>query len=162
MPVLLVRHAVALPRRSWDDDDAGRPLNDRGRRQAAELVNALDGFRVVRVSSSPAVRCVETVAPLAAARRLDVGQDDALFEGNGQLARSLVASLLDGRSPAAGRNGDAVVLCTHGDVIPEVLWTLQQEGASLGDDDRCQKGSTWVLERRARGGLRGRYLPPSA
>jgi hypothetical protein len=49
------------------------------------------------------------------------------------------------------------VLCTHGDVIPDVLDTLECEW-----DDRCEKGSTWVLGADEDGRVRGRYLPPPA
>ena len=159
MPVLLVRHAVAQPRRSWADDDDARPLNDRGQRQADGLVDLLAPFDIRRLASSPAVRCTATVAPLSAARDLKVKREDTLGEGGGEEAVALVASLL--ANGFGGRKGEAVVLCTHGDVIPEVLWALVAEGADLGDDGRCQKGSTWVLEQR-RGGVRGRYLPPPA
>ena len=159
MPLLLVRHAVAQPRRAWADDDDARPLNDRGRRQAEGLVDLLSPFAITRVASSPAIRCTATVAPLSVARDLKVKRDDTLAEGNGEQAVTLVGSLLAGGF--GSRKGGAVVLCTHGDVIPEVLWALEAEGADLGDDGRCQKGSTWVLEER-RGGIRGRYLPPPA
>lgn len=159
MPVLLVRHAVAQPRRSWGDDDGARPLNDRGKRQADSLVDMLAPFRIERVASSPAERCTATVAPLAAARHLKVKEDDTLAEGSGEDAVTLVETLL--ANGFGARKGVAVVLCTHGDVIPEVLWALEREGADVGDDGRCQKGSTWVLEQR-RGSIRGRYLPPPA
>lgn len=145
MPVLLVRHAAAGSRRRWDGDDAARPLDDRGRRQAAALPVALARFAVARVLSSPAARCMDTVAPLG----LPVEREHALAEGNGHEAVALVRSLL---GAAGSPDGEAVVLCTHGDVIPEVL-------AALGVDDggRCAKGSTWVLD-----GDGARYLPPPA
>ncbi|MBW3615619.1 MAG: histidine phosphatase family protein [Actinobacteria bacterium] len=154
MPVLLLRHAVALARDSWSGDDADRPLADRGRRQAEAVVSQLRGMTVRRALSSPTVRCLETLAPLAEQQGLDVEQVDDLAEGNGRLATDLVLSLVD--------QGDYVVLCTHGDVIGEVLNALEKDGAHLGTDDRCQKGSTWVLDRQAGGRLRGRYLPPPA
>ncbi len=70
MPVLLVRHAVALSRRSWAGKDADRPLDDRGHNQARSLVPLLEATAVVRVLASPAIRCVATVEPLAEHRGL--------------------------------------------------------------------------------------------
>lgn len=154
MSVLLVRHAVALSRSLWAGDDAARPLNERGRRQADALVDHLAPFAVTRVASSPTVRCVDTVAPAAAARGLEVVEEGDLEEGNGTAAARLVRSLLD-------EPGD-VVLCTHGDVVGDVLTELDKEGARLGSEDRCQKGSTWVLGRDGKGRVEGRYLPPPA
>lgn len=152
MSVLLVRHAVALSRNLWAGDDAARPLTERGRRQADALVGQLAPFAVVRVVSSPAVRCVDTVAPAATARGLKVAEVEELAEGNGLAASGMVEALVDAR-------GD-VVLCTHGDVIGEVLKALEKNGARLGSEDRCQKGSTWVIGRDEKGRVGGRYIPP--
>lgn len=157
MPVILVRHAVALSRRSWVGDDADRPLDDRGRRQAEALHGStLAPFAIDRVLSSPALRCVATVAPTASANDLAVEQEDDLFEGHGPDAIALVRNLL------RGGGDEAVVLCSHGDVIPEVLVALERVGTDLGTDRRCQKGSAWVLERGPEETVSARYLPPPA
>jgi 8-oxo-dGTP diphosphatase len=137
MPVLFVRHAVALDRHSWTEDDAARPLRKRGRRQADALVGLLAQYDVERVLSSPFVRCVETVVPIAAARGLEVEQRDELAEGASHDAVALVRSLA----------GHTAVLCSHGDVIPRVLEHLVvHDGIDLGPDPRWAKGSVWVLE----------------
>lgn len=162
MPVLLVRHAAAGSRERWDGDDASRTLDDRGRRQAAGLAEALAGFDVVQVLSSPSVRCVETVEPVAAGRGLPVIRDDDLSEGHSRQAVTLARSLLAPGASTAGGDGPAVVLCSHGDVIPDVLGVLARDGASLGGDQPCRKGSTWVLWREPAGGVAGRYVPPPA
>jgi len=162
VPVLLVRHAAAGSRERWDAGDAGRPLDDRGRSQASGLVEALAGFDVVRILSSPSLRCVETVQPLAAGHGLTVVPDDDLLEGHSRQAVTLARSLLAPGVSTAGGDGPAVVLCSHGDVIPDVLGVLARDGASLGGDRPCRKGSTWVLWREPAGGVSGRYLPPRA
>jgi 8-oxo-dGTP diphosphatase len=153
MPVLLVRHAVAQDRQSWDGDDRGRPLRKRGRRQAEALVEQLATFDVERVLSSPFVRCVETVAPLAEARGLTIEHADALAEGAGRDAVDLVCSLL----------GRTVVLCSHGDVIPRVLeHFVVHNGLDIGVDPRWAKGSTWVLEDDGERVVKAFYLDPPA
>jgi 8-oxo-dGTP diphosphatase len=70
MPLLLVRHASAGDRDEWDGDDRGRPLDDRGRKQAEELVERLAPYAIEAILSSPARRCVDTVEQLARARGL--------------------------------------------------------------------------------------------
>ena len=55
-------------------------LDERGRRQAAELVERFTGVRLTAVYSSPLERCVGTVKPLAIARRLELRISDALAE----------------------------------------------------------------------------------
>jgi len=41
--------------------------------------------------------------------------------------------------------GSTVVLCSHGDVIPEMLRRLQWMGVRFLSPAACQKASTWVV-----------------
>ncbi len=131
MTVLLVRHAEAGDRHRWEGPDESRPLTDEGHRQAEALVATLDGFGVGRVLSSPYVRCVQTVEPLAGALGVSVEPSDDLAEGSGRMALRRVRSLLQ---------GPGTVLCTHGDVVEEVL-----DGLGVGRSEETEKGATWVL-----------------
>ena len=101
MPVLLIRHAHAGSRSEWTGHDAERGLSDRGRKQSKRLITTLRDFDVHRILSSPYVRCMDTVAPLAAARDLKVEPVDALAEGSGPDAIDLVRALAGHWSAAA-------------------------------------------------------------
>ncbi len=148
MPVLLVRHATAGERDDWVGDDRLRPLDERGRRQARELVAQLGDFPVDRVLSSPYLRCVQTVEPLAQARGLAVEGTQALAEGHDQEAVALLGEL-------AGTN---TVVCTHGDLIPPIL-----DAYLPGDDhEQPEKGSTWALDITGPDRAPHRYLGPPA
>lgn len=74
--ILLVRHAIAVARRSWEGDDDLRPLTPRGERQAVSLPVVLRPFAIDRLVSSPAVRCTATLGPLAEVRSLAVEERD--------------------------------------------------------------------------------------
>ena len=118
MTSVLLRHASAGHRTRWDGHDEHRPLDERGRRQAAALVQELrDLLDVRRIVSSPYTRCVETVVPLAEALGLEVEEDVRLEEGGGGHASPLLAE-------------PGVVLCTHGDVIEELLGHGLKKGAA--------------------------------
>ena len=80
-PVYVVRHAKAGLRTRWTGPDEQRPLTRRGRRQAERLVERFRGIQVARIVSSPFVRCVQTVEPLARDRGLEVEPDPRLAEG---------------------------------------------------------------------------------
>jgi 8-oxo-dGTP diphosphatase len=148
--VHLVRHAKAGSRRSWSGDDAQRPLSKRGRAQARALAERLSEAGVRRIVSSPFVRCVETVAPLAERTGVELETSDALREG-----ASLVDSL---RLLEKCLDTDAVV-CTHGDVLGDLLTHFARQGVTV-DVDRMEKGSVWVLD-VVDGEVRGaRYLAP--
>jgi phosphohistidine phosphatase SixA len=120
MIVYLVRHARAGHRAEWDGDDRLRPLDERGRPQAEGLVAQLAAREFKRILSSPSVRCVETVVPLAEARGLTVEPDDALAEGSGSHA---ALGLLR-------RVGEPLVACVHGDLVEDLLGEKMKKGAT--------------------------------
>jgi probable phosphoglycerate mutase len=79
--VYLLRHGLtAQTGRLLYGRMPGIDLDHRGRAQADELVSRFDGVRVTAVYSSPLERCMQTVVPLAAARRLQVRTDEGLLE----------------------------------------------------------------------------------
>ena len=81
MTLYLIRHAHAGSRSAWGGDDAERPISQRGRAQVDHLVSLLADATPVEVWSSPAVRCVQTVEPIAEAAGRQVDVSDLLFEG---------------------------------------------------------------------------------
>ena len=58
----------------------GIDLDARGRAQAEQLITRFEGVRLTAVYSSPLERCVQTVAPLADARRLQIRPEAGLIE----------------------------------------------------------------------------------
>jgi 8-oxo-dGTP diphosphatase len=126
--ILLVRHARAGKRGTYADDTI-RPLDTKGHKQATRLAELLAARPIRRILSSPYTRCVQTVEPLAATLNLEIELRDALAEGAPAAdVRELLEELRD-------IDGD-VVLCTHGDVIAELI----------GYDRPAKKGSVWVLD----------------
>jgi broad specificity phosphatase PhoE len=108
MTIVLVRHARAGKAKEWQGDDRLRPLDERGRAQAEALVDLLRDSGPTTILSSGALRCVQTVEPLATALGLEVEGTEELAEGAGaDDVLRLVSGLPD----------DVVLLCTHGDVI---------------------------------------------
>ena len=150
MTVYVVRHAKAGSRRNWSGPDDQRPVSKPGQRQADGVAVALRDEPITRVVSSPYVRCVQTVEPLAKKLGLNVDTSDALAEG--APAEDAVA-LIDKLAR------EDVVLCSHGDVIGDLLMLLADRGVRL-DDFRLEKGSTWVLGCDGGRVTSARYVPP--
>ena len=149
----LVRHGDAGDKRAWRGDDRDRPLSETGRREAAGLVALLRGHPVGAIVSSPALRCSQTVQPLAAARRLPV-QLDQLLEVDHDTDRVLARLFASGR--------DDVVWCTHGELIGVLLERLRRGGAPISRQAAWPKGSVWLLE-LAGGAVRAAsYLGPKS
>ena len=150
--VYLVRHAHAGSKANWDGPDLERPLSASGRAQADGLVAQLGGYPIGRVLSSPALRCRQTVEPLARRRRLAVEPTDLL--GVDASVDGVLTLLGD---PALGR----AVLCTHGELIGQVFERLQAAGLDLPQPLRWPKGSTWVLGRSSGQVADASYLEPA-
>jgi 8-oxo-dGTP diphosphatase len=148
----VVRHADAGQRSEWKGPDATRPLSHRGERQASGLQELLAASGATRLVASPFRRCVQTLEPLADQLGVTVEPDDRLAEGTGAHgALSLAEEVGEGTA----------VLCSHGDVIPDLLDALIRDGLKLKKDElRWQKASTWVLHRDGARFTKGRYLPP--
>ena len=154
MAVFLVRHAHAGNRRGGLDDDH-RALSRTGRQQAAAIAEHLGDRHITAIVASPAARCVETVAPLAEKLGLIVATSGYLYEGS---EAEVVLGVIE-----RSRNGGDLVVCSHGDVIPELIRTLTLEGLRVHGHRVCAKGSVWELT--TNGDERwheARYHPPSA
>jgi broad specificity phosphatase PhoE len=150
--VYLVRHARAGSRGRWKGDDKLRPLSKVGRAQAEGIAEQLAHEPIDVIVSSPYLRCTATVAPLAAKLGLEVETADALAEG-ARLSQAL-------RLFEKVQDRDAV-LCTHGDVMQDLLDHFGRHGVKLRDH-RMEKGSVWVFEIEDDKVRRARYVPPPA
>jgi 8-oxo-dGTP diphosphatase len=137
--MLLLRHASAGNRLESPALDLLRPLDRVGQAQARKLPEALAQYAIERIVSSPHRRCVETVRPLADARGLEIEKREALAP-DARLEDT--AALVDALP-------DASLVCTHREVIERLF-----------DGVACEKGGTWVLERRGSRWLPTQYLPP--
>lgn len=80
--VVLLRHArsTANAKGVLAGRSAGVELDETGVTQADTLVGRLADVPIARLVSSPVLRCLRTLAPLAAARGLPVEQDEGLAE----------------------------------------------------------------------------------
>jgi 8-oxo-(d)GTP phosphatase len=154
-PVVLLRHAEAISRKTWrkagHDDDLTRPLSARGQADAHVLGQVLRCFAPGRVVSSGAQRCLATVRPYAALTGAVVETEPELTIGGSTAepagpewaatdgAREGVAKLVTAGQP--------VVICAHRQNLP---WLLAHACATLGapvpDGPPLRKGAFWVLQ----------------
>lgn len=154
-PVILVRHADAVGRKTWHrtghTDDLARPLSIRGEVDAQALGQILNCFTPGRVISSAAQRCLATVGPYAALTGAVVETEPVLTIGAAAVepagvewaptdaARQWIADVV-----AAGK---PVVICAH---RQNMSWLLAQACAALGAPVPAgpppRKGAFWVLQ----------------
>jgi phosphohistidine phosphatase SixA len=146
----VVRHAKAGSRSHWAGDDRKRPLSKKGKEQAEKLVSLFEAYPIQAIFSSPYLRCLETVEPLARAHRITVTTSPALGEGHG------LAGLND-----FFNNGklDHAVLSTHGDIAWELVEELVNRHIIKPGEGGFDKGSTWVVDVRDGVAVQARYIP---
>ncbi|RIL01361.1 MAG: hypothetical protein DCC71_18040 [Proteobacteria bacterium] len=153
MKLHLLRHARAAKRAQWTGPAWMRPLCETGHEQARALARQLADRGVVRILSSPALRCRQTVAPLALATGLPVVADERLAEGADEAKLHELGDAL----------GDATsVVCTHGETIGALLERFRARGLAIEEEPRCEKGSFWTLEGAGERPQSARYTGPPA
>ena len=145
-PIVVLRHAKAAPRSDWEMSDAARPLTSRGRKQAKAIVAPLSAFGIRRIITSDAVRCVQTVKPLAKALGRKITQtelisQDAWEEGRSD-TRTVIGKRVRARKPA--------VICSHGPVLPDILAEIAlatgtMHGSYLGSASALEVGAFSVV-----------------
>lgn len=144
MRLVVVRHGTARSKHTWNGRDQDRPLTSSGIRQATLVSARLARLRPERLVSSPTLRCVETMTPLASSRHLPIERVKALGTDGGPRADHLLRRLLFDEADSS-----TIVVCTHREVIEEVLPGLaSQFGVRLGHRLPGAKGCCWTLVAR--------------
>jgi phosphohistidine phosphatase SixA len=140
--VLLMRHASAGERLPSPAADRARSLDATGRADTRALLAALAEHAIERVVTSPHVRCLQTVEPIAQQRGLHVECREALAPGT---SREDVLRLLE-------ELPESSLVCTHREVFERLF-----HGRI-----RCEKGGVWTVEVRDGHVVPIEYLPPAS
>ena len=148
MQLYLVRPGRAKKRSSWAGSARLRPLARDGVRQARDLVDLLGSFEVGALACGSALRCRQTLEPLASSLGRPLHVDD-------RLDRGVPADTLVARAAELGRRG--AVLCLHRGELEHVVRRIggvkrREVGA------RCERGAAWAIGGRP---PVASYLPPA-
>lgn len=157
--VLLVRHASAGSRSKWEGDDRRRPLDELGWEQSEDLVRLLSRFGMTRIVSADYVRCEQTVQPYSEAIGAPVEKDPVFSErGYPGHETQAVNALRD-----YGQSGQHTIVCSQGDVIPDLLARLSDEDhVDIGEPVAGKKGSLWALSFDEKHLVSAEHFPPPA
>ena len=135
--IFVVRHAKAGSRTDGADDSA-RHLSRAGTAQAIALSDILLAAGATGpLLSSPFTRCRQTLEPLAGRLGVEIGIDPSL--GEAQPIGPLLELVHGARA--------GTVVCSHGDMIPDLMSALQRRGCRFLGEPNWKKASTWVLAR---------------
>lgn len=128
VPMLLLRHAKAVSRATWQGTEAGRVLTRTGVRQSMAVVDMLSAFGVSRLVSSEWTRCKQTLAPYAGLAGLEVNayaeltEDAAVVECPAGVDEVIAAELSELAEPT--------VVCAHRPTLPRMFAVLQRSSSA--------------------------------
>lgn len=129
--IVALRHGKAVPPGDWDGPDADRPLLKRGALQALSVSHGVAAFRPRRLISSTAERCLDTIEPTSRVTGLPVEEEAVIsqdaYRAGGREVRNFVAERI--------RDGESVVLCSHGPVLPQIIAAVVAETGTVDGDE---------------------------
>jgi 8-oxo-(d)GTP phosphatase len=139
--VLLVRHAKAGSKKRWKGDDALRPIDVEGREQAARVAAVAPCYGPERILAADLVRCADTVLGVSVetgvALDLEPRLTGAKYQADPQATVDLVRELV--------ALGGTSVLCSQGEVIPDLIHRLADRTTLRLRRPPSRKGSIWAL-----------------
>ncbi|MFC4912408.1 NUDIX domain-containing protein [Actinomadura gamaensis] len=137
--VIVLRHGAAGEKKEWREPDELRPLDQRGRAEAAALAGLLPAFGTARVASSATARCVSTVLPYVRRTRTGLVTDAAFTVGETAPDRALDRLL------ELSADGGPLIVCTHGEIVSGLITGLcRRFGEKPPEDPSLRKGAFWV------------------
>lgn len=148
--IYVVRHAHAGNRSDWKGDDTKRPVSPKGILQSKSLAEHLAGLGVKHIFTSPYLRCVQTVAPLA----------HAIGRGYIDLPELAEGAAPEGAAALVRTAKPGTVICSHGDVLMNLIGHLAAHGAPIDSGTVIQKAAIWRLKMREGRVVKAKYFPP--
>lgn len=115
--IISLRHGKAVQPHEFDGDDADRTLLLTGRRQAGSVAAGIAAFGPRKLISSTAVRCIETITPLAKRLGSKVKHSPNISQQAWENGESDVSGVVAKRIAKAR----TAVLCSHAPVLPEII-----------------------------------------
>lgn len=142
-PVILLRHGKALARSEWPADDDDRPLDALGQTQASRLLSIYQVFNVKEIHTSDAIRCYDTVAPMAKALDQNLIVTGKLSESSFKKDKEPAFEYLK----AVLKSNKSAILCSHNPILPKLLARVSKKNDLIPDEDKLQPADAWILHR---------------
>jgi 8-oxo-dGTP diphosphatase len=123
-PFVVLRHARAVARDSWQGADTERPLSEVGVAQAERLTALLAAYDPTHLVASETRRAIDTLLPYARSRGLEIEPDPAFGPNvDSGHVREEITRLLN--------SVESTVVCTHRETVPAVFEALGMDAVPL-------------------------------
>ena len=139
----MLRHGKALARSEWPGDDDDRPLDMLGQNQAVRMLSIYQVFNLAEIHTSDAIRCYDTVSPMAKSLDLKLivsGKlSESTFKKDKEKVFEYVKDLL--------KNEKSTLICSHNPILPKLLNKISKKNELEPDEDKLQPADAWILHR---------------
>lgn len=139
--LVLLRHTKALDRKEWGGDDGDRPLIQFGQLQSKRLLSTLQVYAIEEIHTSVAVRCYESVTPLARGLGLDLifAEDlsEYVYAKQPEKAFKYIDKLL--------KLNSNVIACSHNPILPEIVTKIVEKSGAETTNTKLEPGDSWVI-----------------
>jgi 8-oxo-dGTP diphosphatase len=154
-PLILLRHAKAIERNDWAGEDTDRPLSSLGERQSKRLLMNFLPFAVEEIHSSSAVRCYESITPMARGLNVDFFFTDSLseevFYKNNERPVKYIQRLLV--------NDYTTLVCSHNPILPAIASSFVDKFGIEVPVTKLEPGDAWVAHHVEREVVAIDFLP---
>jgi 8-oxo-dGTP diphosphatase len=139
-----LRHGKAITREEWEGDDGDRPLAQLGQIQSMRMLAKYLPFGIAEIHTSDAVRCYETVAPMARSLKLDMiywsELSEYAYEKDKKAAINVVNDIIESEAHA--------IVCGHNPVIPGIVAKFIGKRNFKELDHGLMPGEAFILHHR--------------
>ncbi len=143
-PLILLRHGKAIAREEWEGDDGDRPLAQLGQQQAKRMLATYLPYGINEIHTSDAVRCYETVVPMARSLKLDTiywsELSEYAFEKDKKASVRVVQEIIESEARA--------IVCGHNPVLPGMVAKFIGKKSFKQLDHGLMPGESWILHHR--------------
>ena len=146
-PFILLRHAKAVTRDEWQgDDDDDRPLDSLGQNQANRLLALYQVYNLEQIHTSDAVRCYDTVNPIAKGLGIKLEVTGKLSESTYKKDKEKAFDYAKDLIKEDAR----ILLCSHNPILPKMLNKLTKKSDVDADEGKLSPADAWVIHRNGK------------
>jgi len=145
-PFILLRHAKAITRDEWQGDDDDRPLDSLGRNQANRLLALYQVYNLEQIHTSDAVRCYDTVNPIAKGLGIKLEVTGKLSESTYKKDKEKAFDYAKDLIKEDAR----ILLCSHNPILPRMLNKLTKKSDVDADEGKLSPADAWVIHRNGK------------
>lgn len=142
--LIMLRHAKALNRKEWLGEDSDRPLEQLGSLQAMRMHSIYQVYGVEKIITSDAIRCYDTVEPLARVLDVKLKVEKDVSEDSWKKDKDRAIDF----AKDVIKEEMTTIVCSHNPVLPRMMEKLTKKIDFDYPDNKLEPGEAWVIHHK--------------